>query len=58
MRPVKNAPSANLVSDLVALRFPIMIARREAMRSKALAHDVFAGRISLADARAQLRGAA
>lgn len=58
MRARRLTPSANLVNDLVALHFPVMAARRAAMRVKALASAVDDGRITLAEARAQLRGEA
>lgn len=58
MRTRKQTPVANLVSDLVALRFPIMVARHAAMRVTALRDAVAAGRLSLPEARAQLRGEA
>jgi hypothetical protein len=54
----KNTPAQNLVRDLTAPLMPRMVARDEAVRIQALAHDLLAGRISLAEAKAELRGAA
>jgi hypothetical protein len=48
--------AANLVKDLRAPIVPLAVARREAAESKRLARAVAAGRISLRDAIAQLRG--
>lgn len=54
----KQTPPNGLVNDLIGLRFPKMVARDEAIRVTALANDVKAKRITLADALAQLRGEA
>lgn len=53
-----NTPAQNLVRDLTAPLLPRMVARNEAMRVQAIARDLYAGRITLADARAEMRGAA
>lgn len=50
--------AANLVKDLRSIRVPLAVARSEAKRVKYLATALAAGRITLDDARAQLRGAA
>lgn len=50
--------AANLVKDLRAPLVPLAVARSEAKRSTALARALAAGRITLAEVRAQLRGAA
>ncbi len=50
--------AANLVKDLRAPIVPLAVARAEAIRIKGLARAVAGGRMSLADARACLRGAA
>lgn len=54
----KNTPAQNLVRDLTAPLFPRAVARNEAIRVTALAQDIAGGRITLAEARAELRGAA
>jgi hypothetical protein len=50
--------AANLIKDLRAPIVPRAVERSEVMRVQALALGVYTGRISLAAARAQLRGAA
>lgn len=55
---VRRRTQSHLVADLTALRVPAAIARAEAVRVTTLAHAVRAGRLSLEDAIAQLRGEA
>jgi len=50
--------AANLVKDLRAPVVPLAVARSEAKRIKELGRALAAGRISIEDVRAQLRGAA
>lgn len=50
--------AANLVKDLRAPVVPLSVARSEAKRLKALGRDLAAGKITIAEVRAQLRGAA
>jgi hypothetical protein len=49
---------AGFVRDLIAQRTPIAARRDAVMEGKALALDVFDGRLSLTEAIGQLRGAA
>lgn len=56
MRARRNTPAQNLIADLVAAKLPRTIARAEAIRVTALARDFHAGRMTLAEVRAQLRG--
>lgn len=50
--------AANLVKDLRAPVVPLAVARSEAKRIKALGRALAAGHITIADVRAELRGAA
>lgn len=47
-----------LVRDLVAVRSPIAARRDATMEAQQLARDIVAGRLTIAEARAQMRGAA
>lgn len=49
---------AGFVRDLVARRAPMAAQRDATMEMQALARDIVAGRLTIAEARAQLRGAA
>jgi len=58
MRARKQTPVPNFVTAIAVAKLPAAAARSEAIRISALARDVADGRISLAEARAQMRGAA
>lgn len=49
---------SNLFNDLIALRYPRLVARRESMRVTSLAHAIRANRITVEEALSQLRGIA
>jgi hypothetical protein len=53
---VRRQTRSHLVADLTALRVPLAVARAEAVRVTLLAQAVAAGRMSLTEARSQLRG--